>query len=340
MREIKRWAICAGLLGAALLVWNSPRTWGQGDGLDRITQTSKFSYSVEVMENGRSKDLTRTYEQFLDAHTAKGVVFHVKTQAVFESPLGDRRAALDIGGQAQLIQVTELRPGALPMRHRYGAKGEPLFLAVQGRGTTRYWEGTKESEIQWKANDLFAVPPGSWIEHTVASGTNSARLLEYIGYGVNTYTAEQVEEDRSTPAEGTPQERERLKWAGNYFENVREAPVLERDIESTYKRRVIDVSPAGHKTHTTVLLNEIPPGGNTKPPGFIHRHGGQATYFVLKGRGYNEIYLKNESPKKYTIAEGDIIGYPAGSYHHYHFNTSQTEFFRLLPVVPKYEKAK
>ena len=340
MRLIKRCAICAVFLGAAFLAWNSPRTWGQGDGLDRIAQTSKFTSSIEVMENERSKDLTRAYGQFLDAHTAQGVVFHVKTQPVFESPLGDRRVALDIGGQAQLIQITELRPGALPVRHRYGAKGEALFLAVQGRGTTRYWEGTKESQIQWKTNDLFAVPPGSWIEHSLASGTNSARLLEYVGYGVNTYTAEQVEEERSTPAEGTPQERERLKWSGNYFENVREAPVLDRDVESNFKRRVIDVSPAVHKTHTTVLLNELPPGANNKPPGFVHRHGGQATYFVLKGRGINEIYQKNESPKKYQLAEGDIIGYPPGSYHHYHFNASQTEFFRLMAVVPKYEKAK
>ena len=264
MREIKRCAICSVFLGAAFLAWNLPRTWGQGDGLDRIAQTSKFTSSIEVMENGRSKDLTGAYGQFLDAHTAKGVVFHVKTQPVLESPLGDRRVALDIGGQAQLIQITELRPGALSVRHRYGAKGEPLYLAVKGRGTTRYWEGTKESQIQWKANDLFAVPPGSWIEHSLASGTTAARLLEYVGYGVNTYTAEQLEEERSTPAEGTPQERERLKWVGKYFENVREAEVLERDIESTFTRRVIDVSPAGQKTHPTVLLNEIPPGGKDR----------------------------------------------------------------------------
>ena len=340
MAKRKYFLLALLVLGASVLPFPGAELRAADEDVARIRQTDSFVYTLEVMENGKPQDWSKTFNEFVTKHASKGMVFHVRSHAVSPSPLGDSRTVLDIGGKAQLIQITELRSNMKVRKHRYGSKGEPLYLVVQGSGITTYTKDGKESQVRWKSNDLFAVPPESWIEHALLPGVNQARLLEYVGYGVNTYTSEQMEEERTTPAEGTPQERERLKWSGHSFENLREAEVLERDVESTFKRRVIDVTPAGHKTHPTVQINEIPPGGDTKPRGFIHRHGGQATYYVLKGQGYDELNRKNEAVKKYPISEGDIIGYPPGSYYHYHFNTSKTDFFRLMPVVPRYQKEK
>lgn len=339
MPRAVRWFLLVAALGLNFVVPSVLRAADKDDGVRRIPQTASFPYSIEIMRNGQSQDVTAAFNMWVDAHTARGVVFHTRTQPVTKSPLGDSRAVLGIGGKAQLIEIDDLSEQAMPATHRYGDTGEPLYFVIRGTGTTKYTKDGKESEVKWKANDLFAIPPGSWIEHTLAPGL-SARLLEYVGYGVNTYTREEMEEERTSPSEGTPEERQRLKWAGTYFPNMREAEVLDRDVDNFFKRRVIDVSPAGHKTHPTVQINEIPPGGSTQPPGFIHRHGGQSTYYVLKGTGWDEIYKKDQKPQKYPIAEGDIIGYPPGSYHHYHFNGSKTEFFRLMPMVPRYEQKK
>ena len=171
----------------------------QGDGLQRIRQDIPYSYAFQVMENGQSKDLTAEFNRFLESNRAEGVVFHTRTHPVTESPLGDRRVELDLGGKGQLIQITELSPQAIARKHRYGLFGEPIYLVVQGQGRTKYTtqEGM-EREVQWSTNDLFAVPPGSWIEHSLPQGASSARLLEYVGYGINVFRKEDVEVDRGS----------------------------------------------------------------------------------------------------------------------------------------------
>lgn len=205
----------------------------QNDGLQRISQTAPYSFALQVMENGQSQDLTGEFNKFLESNRAKGVVFHTRTHPVAKSPIGDNRVELDLGGKAQLIMITELSPQAMSRKHRNGNYGEPLYMVAQGAGRTKYTKDGKEKEIQWKTNDLFAVPPGSWIEHSLAPGVNAARLLEYVGYGINLFTKEDIEMDRGTggggegsaaPQEfltqtgpGSPLSFNNLKWPGGVF---------------------------------------------------------------------------------------------------------------------------
>jgi len=334
----------------------------QGDGLQRIRQDAPYSFTAQVMQGGQTKDVTAEFNKFLDSHTAKGVVFHTRTHPVAKSPLGDNRAELELGGKAQLILITEITPQAMSLKHRYGDFGEPLYMVVQGSGKTKYAKDGREREIAWKANDLFAVPPGSWIEHSLAPGVNSARLLEYVGYGVNLFTKDEVEMDRGTagggeggspPQEwltqtgpGSPLSFDNLKWPGSYFPDIRDPrPPLENRI-------VIDVTRVGHRTHPLVYINaqDEPATGDPLTPaaaaaaraarGQVHRHGGAGMYYILKGTGYDDYYRKDESPKRYEYTEGDIVGIPVGSYHHYHYNSSKTEPLRNIAVVPRYDEVK
>lgn len=115
---------------------------------------------------------------------------------------------------------------------------------------------------------------------------------------------------------------------------------------------MIDVTQVGHRTHPLVYLNaeDDPATEDPHTPleeaavraarGQAHRHGGAGMYYILKGTGYDDYYKKDESPKRYEYSEGDIIGIPVGSYHHYHYNSSKTEPSRNIAVVPRYEEAK
>lgn len=334
-------------VGIGFLV--SAGLWAAEDGLQHIPQNAPYSYALQVMENDQAKDLTSEFNKFLGVNVAKGVVFHARTHPVVKSPVGDSRVELDLGGKAQLILITELTPQTLSKKHRYGAAGEPLYIVVDGQGRTKYTKDGKEREIQWNPNDLFAVPPGSWIEHTLAPGTRSARLLEYVGYGVNAFSREDIAMNRGAnyaggnyPTEwvtdsgpGSPLSFDNLKWPGSYFPNIRDPrlPVEERI--------VLDVSRVGHRTHPLVYINaeDAPVFGAQQAQG-AHRHGGAGIYYVLKGRGYDEYWREGESPKRHEYSEGDIVGIPVGSYNHHHYNSSPIEVLRNIAVVPRYAEIK
>ena len=75
-------------------------------------------------------------------------------------------------------------------------------------------------------------------------------------------------------------------------------------------------------------ISELPAGAAAR----LHRHGCEALFYVLKGKGYTVIHKPGR--KKWTIAwkEGDLFATPIGLWHQ-NFNASTRSAARYLEIT-------
>jgi len=303
-------------------------------------------YTLSV-ENETAAQTARWWVPFLEK-MVRGYCFDLYILQLHDRPqIGDKAVVIDFGGDAHLVQLVELAPGATTKWHGYGWEGEPFFFIVQGQGETEYramLDGMPTNRYTWKKNSLLAVPFDHQVRH-INKGETPARMLAITGYGINLYPYVREEVRGGTERPETRDARAmlmtRATYPGHYVEDLREHPVTLREARGNKTAFFNLMSTVGHRSHRNVHISEAV--GDKCP---AHKHDGQPIFYILKGGGYDiwsqapdlETYhaaLADGSAMKAPYTEGTLCGIPPGPHWHQHFSTHPTEHLRYLAIVSR-----
>jgi quercetin dioxygenase-like cupin family protein len=75
-------------------------------------------------------------------------------------------------------------------------------------------------------------------------------------------------------------------------------------------------------------VSELPAGASAR----LHRHGCEAIFYVLAGKGYTIIHKPGQQKRRITWKKGDLFATPIGLWHQ-HFNASTRSMARYLEIT-------